>query len=133
MSNDNTHVERRRYPRVKEELQLKLKAEDFDAVAETMNLSCIGAYCQLKKYIPLMTSVKIALTLPDGTQATEIQYAECSGVVVRVEKVPSPDTTASVFNTAIYFNELAQSEKEKIAKFVERHRREKSSSQIIRQ
>jgi hypothetical protein len=101
MSNSNTHVERRRYPRVKEELQLKLKAEDFDAVAETMNLSCIGAYCQLKKYIPLMTSVKIALTLPDGTQATEIQYAECSGVVVRVEKVPSPDTTASVFNTAI--------------------------------
>lgn len=123
MSHNNTRVERRRHPRVKERLQLKLKAEDFDAVTETINLSSIGAYCPLNKCIPLMTSLKIALVLPHGDQGTEFEYAECSGVVVRVDEVPCQDNKGSVYNTAIYFDGLEEIEREKIATFLHRRRR----------
>ena len=44
---------------------------------------------------------------------------ECSGVVVRVEEVLSESNMDSVFNTAIYFNEIEESEKKKIANFFE--------------
>jgi len=115
--------ERRRHPRINGRLQFKVKAEDFDAVTETINLSCFGAYCQLNKHIPLMTSLKIALALPYGDQGNEFDYVECNGVVVRSEKILSEAHLGSVYNTAIYFNEIEESEKEKIADFFEEHQR----------
>ena len=119
MKKKNTHVEHRRYPRLDERLQLRLRAENFDVVAKTINLSCLGAYCQLNKHIPLMTSLKIAFALPYGDQENEFDYVECNGVVVRVEEVLSESNMDSVFNTAIYFNEIEESEKEKIVNFFE--------------
>ena len=119
MKKKNTHVEHRRYPRLDERLQLRLRAENFDVVAKTINLSCLGAYCQLNKHIPLMTSLKIAFTLSYGDQENRFDYVECNGVVVRVEEVLSESNMDSVFNTAIYFNEIEESEKEKIENFFE--------------
>lgn len=113
--------ERRRHPRVDERLEFKLKAEDFDLVTETINLSCLGAYCQLNRHIPLMTTLKIALALPYGDQVNEFDYVECSGVVVRVEEVFSQADVDSIYNTAVYFNEIGESEKEKIASLFQRH------------
>jgi hypothetical protein len=119
MKKKNTHIEHRRYPRLDERLQLRLRAENFDVVAKTINLSCLGAYCQLNKHIPLMTSLKIAFTLSYDDQENGFDYVECNGVVVRVEEVLSESNMDSVFNTAIYFNEIEESEKEKIANFFE--------------
>jgi integration host factor subunit alpha len=110
--------ERRRHPRINERLPFTVKAEDFDAVTETINLSCLGAYCQLNKHIPLMTSLKIALALPYGDQGNECGYVECHGVVVRSEEILSKTHLGRVYNTAIYFNEIEESEKEKIADFL---------------
>jgi integration host factor subunit alpha len=109
--------ERRRHPRINERLPFTVKAEDFDAVTETINLSCLGAYCQLNTHIPLMTSLKIALALPYGDQG-ECGYVECHGVVVRSEEILSKAHLGRGYNTAIYFNEIEESEKEKIADFL---------------
>ena len=116
--------ERRRHHRINERLQFQVKAEDFDAVTETINLGCLGAYCQLNRHIPLMTSLKIALALPYGDQGNEFDYVECYGVVVRTEKIVPEANRGSVYNTAIYFNEIEESGKEKIADFFEEHQRE---------
>lgn len=121
MNPKNIDAERRRHPRINERLQFKVKAEDFDTVTETINLSCLGAYCQLNMHIPLMTNLKITLALSYGDQGNEFEYAECNGVVVRVEEVLSEANVGSVYNTAIYFNEIEESEKEKIEKFFEKH------------
>jgi len=115
--------ERRRHPRIDERFEFKVKAEEFDAVTETINVSCLGAYCQLNKHIPLMTSLKIALALPYGDQGNEYDYVECNGVVVRIEEILSEAHLDSVYNTAIYFNEIEESEKEKIADFFQKHQR----------
>ena len=120
---DKINKERRRHPRLNERLQFRVKAEDFDIFTKTINLSCLGAYCQLNKHIPLMTSLKIALALPYGDQGNEFDYVECSGVVVRVEEVLSEANLGSVYNTAIYFNEIEESEKEKIVDFFKEHQR----------
>ena len=121
MNHTNTDGERRRHTRINEHLPFTVKGEDFDAVTETINVSCLGAYCQLNKHIPLMTSLKIALALPHGDRRNEYDYAECHGVVVRVEEVLSDTHMDSVYNTAIYFDEIEESEKEKIADFFQKH------------
>ncbi len=115
-------AEHRKHPRINERLQVKLKTNHFDIVTETINLSCIGAYCQANKYIPLMTGLDIVLALPHADEDGEFEYIECDGLVVRVEKVSFDANGRNPYNIAIYFSEIEDSEKQKIESFVERFR-----------
>lgn len=117
MNKKNNYLDRRRHPRINEQLQFKFNSEFFDVVTETMNLSCTGAYCQVNKNIPLMTNLKIFLALPCGGKETEFEYVECNGVVVRVEETVSEANIGCSYNIAIYFNEIEESAKEKMENF----------------
>ena len=128
MNNHSASAERRRYPRISERLPFTLKAEGFDAVTQTINLSCLGVYCQLDKHIPLMTHLKITLALPRGDQKKDFEYVECSGVVVRVEEGGPESRKGSVYNTAIYFSEIEESERKKIMRLVEDRRGQPNNS-----
>ena len=123
MNHKNTYVELRRHPGINECLHFKLKAEDFDVITETIDLNCIGAYCQVNRHISLMTNLKIVLALPYGDQGNEFDYIKCSGVVVRVERALSVGNVSSVYNIAVYFNEIGDSEREKMENFFEGHPR----------
>jgi len=122
MKRKHIGAEHRKHPRINERLQFKLKTNHFHIVTETINLSCIGAYCQVNKYIPLMTGLEIALALPHVDEECEIDYVECNGLVVRVEKVSFDVNTRNAYNIAIYFSEIEDSEKQMIESFVERYR-----------
>jgi len=115
-------AEHRKHPRINERLQFKLKTDHFDIVTETINLSCIGAYCQANKSIPLMTSLDIVLALAHVDEEGKFEYVQCNGLVVRVEKVSFDANGHNAYNIAIYFSDIADSDKQKIESFVERHR-----------
>ena len=128
MNNYSASAERRRHPRINERLPFTLKAGGFDTVTETINLSCLGAYCQLDKRIPLMTHLEITLALPRGDKKKDFEYVACRGVVVRVEEGGSQFHRGSVYNTAIYFSEIEESEREKIVRSVENRRGQLNNS-----
>jgi hypothetical protein len=111
----NNFLERRRHPRVAKELALKIKTDKYDLVTRTQNLSCIGAYCSVNKYIPALTKLSIMLLLPTKGKNTHSKV-QCKGVVVRTE-----DNPPSGFNVAIYFNDINQHEKEKISKYINQY------------
>ena len=99
-SNDKT--ERRRSPRIKRELSLKIKLEDYDVVGQTRDISCIGAYCTVNKYIPPFSLISIILLLPLKIRnRNNIYNVRCQGVVVRTEEDPKSNKE---YNIAIYFN-----------------------------
>ncbi|MBW1745598.1 MAG: PilZ domain-containing protein [Deltaproteobacteria bacterium] len=118
-------AEHRKHLRINERLKFKLKTNHFDVVTETINFSCIGAYCQANKYISLMTSLDIVLALPIVDKEDEFEYVKCTGLVVRVEKVSFDANKRNAYNIAIYFSEIEDSEKQKIESFVGRHREPK--------
>jgi len=105
-----SYVENRKYPRKKRSLSFEIKPKDagFDIVGETKDLSCIGALCQVDRPIPEMTQLKLVLKLPD-------EVAECEGTVVRVQKNASVEDS---YDIAIYFVDIAESEKRKIEKYI---------------
>ena len=121
MHNQKNRAEKRKHLRINKRIPFKLKTDDFDIVAETINLSCIGACCQVNKSIPFMTSLKVAFALPDYDNEKEPKYVTCNWVVVRTEKGSSKANLGTTYNIAIYFNEIEKSEKEKIAYFIEKH------------
>jgi len=114
MPKHNIRSERRRYPRIEKELPLKIEANGYDFVSGTQNISCVGAYCCVDKYIPPFTKIAIKITLPIGAGKTnENSAVECKGVVVRTE-----DAKEGGFNIAIFFNQINDRQRQKISQYI---------------
>ena len=112
--------ERRRYPRIEKNIAIKLKEKDVDFVTETKNISCIGAYCQVDTYLPILTKLKITLLLPRSKSSKTSRHIVCEGTVVRVERAPEP-CEPNRYNIAIYFSSIAKSDMKLIDVYVKNH------------
>ncbi len=106
--------ERRIHPRVSQELPFKVAANGYAFSTSTKNISCVGAYCWIKKYIPPFTKVAVKLTLPVKGKAGSKSYCvDCEGVIVRTQ-----DESKGGFNIAIFFNSIKDAQREKISKYI---------------
>ncbi|MDD2679678.1 MAG: PilZ domain-containing protein [Candidatus Omnitrophica bacterium] len=108
-------IERRRHPRLEQKLPFKVAANGYGFSTTTQNLSCLGAYCRIKKYIPPFTKVAVKLTLPIKTPRDKKSYTvDCTGVIVRTE-----DKDKRGFNIAIFFNEINSAQRKKISEYID--------------
>lgn len=103
-------VERRRYPRINQNLRFDLFDDTSEIQAESINLSRNGVYCKLDHSIPFMTKVKIRLALPVNRSEQELKSIECNGVVVRNDENPD-DARCRV---AIFFNDIGSFEQRQL-------------------
>lgn len=107
-------TERRQYPRLEQRLPLELVANGYDFTTTTRNVSCVGAYCHVDKYIPPFTKIKVKLTLPITNDPKNNNCdVECKGVIVRTE-----DEITGGFNIAIFFNEINANQRHKISQYI---------------
>lgn len=116
-------IERRQWPRIEQQLPLKVVANGYDFTTTTRNVSCIGTYCHVDKYIPPFTKIMVKLTLPILTRGKNNNCdVECKGVVVRTE-----DGSSGGFNIAIFFNKISDSQRHKISQYINQFLPQKSS------
>jgi len=109
-----TGIERRVHPRIDKELPFKVAANGYGFSTSTKNLSCVGAYCRITKYIPPFTKVLVKLTLPVRNSDGDKNYTvNCEGVIVRTE-----DENKGGFNIAIFFNAIRDEQRKKISKYI---------------
>lgn len=106
--------ERRKYPRIQQSLPIRVAVNGYDFMSSTRDISCVGTYCHIEKYMPPFTRVMVRLSLPimNNTQSTFYDVA-CKGVVVRSE-----DGSSGGFNIAIFFNDIKEDVRGKIAQYV---------------
>jgi c-di-GMP-binding flagellar brake protein YcgR len=110
----NNKPERRKYPRAWYSLTLQVIANGYDFSTSTQNISCVGAYCHINKYVPPFTKVSVKLDLPvTELNADKKQAVECKGVIVRTE-----DQESGGFNIAIFFNDISTSQRNKISQYI---------------
>ena len=109
-----TGMERRKTPRLNKKLPFKVAAGGYGFCSTTENISCLGAYCKIKKYLPPFTKVMVNLELPVKTKKNRKTYSiGCEGVIVRTE-----DKEKSGFNIAIFFNHINDSQRKKISEYI---------------
>jgi len=107
-------TERRQHPRIEKELPIKILANGYDFTTATQNISCIGTYCHINKYIPPFTKIAVKITLPFmKNQDRENCNVECKGVVIR-----TADEKRGGFNIAIFFNEIKNTQRQKISQYI---------------
>ena len=106
--------ERRQYPRLYRQFPLNVAVNGYDFVTSTQNVSCVGTYCHIDKYVPAFTKVMVKLSLPvPSKEEIRTSDVECKGVIVRTE-----DVSTGGFNIAIFFNGINDSQRSKISKYV---------------
>lgn len=109
-----TKTERRAHPRIAHCLPLNITANGYELATATQNVSCVGAYCRVAKYIPPFTKIAVRLSLPIAVGETAKQYAvECKGVVVRTEDGPEGG-----FNIAVFFNGINDIQRQRISRYI---------------
>lgn len=106
-------TERRQYPRIEKKLPVKIATDGYDFATTTQNISCVGAYCHIDKYIPPFTRIMVKLILPIVNNGRNNNCVECEGVVVRTE-----DEDKGGFNIAVFFNEIKDSQRQKISQYI---------------
>lgn len=109
--------ERRKHPRVSKNIPCELVVGSSTYTAQTKNLSCGGALCELPQIVPVMTKLGITFNLPALSQGAFRRAIRCVGVVVRQEPHPN-EAGSNTYLTAIYFSELSQDDRKQIAEFV---------------
>jgi c-di-GMP-binding flagellar brake protein YcgR len=109
-----SNAERRQYPRINQTLPIKVQANGYRFTTNTENVSCVGAYFHLDKYIPPFTKIAVKLVLPvkSGSSVKSINV-DCNGVVVR-----SDDEKNGGFNMAVFFNEIKESQRKRISQYI---------------
>ena len=111
-------LDRRRSLRVVEKLPFTIGHQNYEIEATTVNISVNGVLCVVKREIPLMTQLKVAITLPSGaTGSSKKKIILMKGVVVRKEK----DSLKQQHLLAIYFSEIKPADKKFLKKFIESH------------
>lgn len=110
----NSGKERRKHLRLEKKLPFKVAVDGYDFSTTTENISCVGAYCQIKKYIPPFTKVMVKLSLPVKENNHSKTYKiDCEGVIVRTE-----DKSKSGFNVAIFFNQIKNNQRKVISEYI---------------
>ena len=111
--------ERRRYPRTRTSLPLKIYKKGLDIITETRNISCSGLYCRVNKLLPPMCKVGVTAVLPiQRTTKLKTEKIRCTGVVVRSEPVIIKGADSAYQNIAVFFTDLSEKDKEKVAEYV---------------
>jgi hypothetical protein len=106
--------ERRQHPRIDKELPISVVANGYDFSTSTQNISCLGAYCHIEKYVPPFTKVRIKMNVPlVANGAKEHCDIDCHGVIVRTEDEPNGG-----YNVAIFFNKISDHPRQKLAQYV---------------
>jgi len=112
--NKHIRAERRQYPRIKGECPLNIAVNGYDFTTTTQDISCIGTYCHINRYIPPFTKIMVKLNLPITHENGNTNCCvECKGVVVRTE-----DEKNGGFNIAIFFNQIKENQRHKISQYI---------------
>lgn len=108
-------AERRKYPRLWSSLGLKLGCDEKEELkTESKNISACGVLCQVDRWLPLMTKLKITIMIPP-------KKIVCYGVVVRVEAINNSKDSLSNpnrYNIAIFFNEIKEPDRAYLIRYV---------------
>ena len=106
--------EKRAHSRVSKRIKIGLSEDSLVLETETKNISVSGINCQVSRDIPIMTRLKIQLKLPLETATRAVN---CSGVVVRCVPMAA-EGQKSIYNVAIFIDDINESHREVLKAFV---------------
>lgn len=116
-NNRKNDFENRKHPRFVLILPLELSSDDFHIETKTKNISCAGLYCEVDRYIPVQTKLKVNMKLMLKENEHKVQKTiHCPAKVVRIEPaVVKKDTS---YHVGIAFSKIKEEDKDFLLKYI---------------
>ncbi len=109
--------ERRKHPRFPVKLPVKTAGPEGEFESVTGDVSLGGIKCHTSHHVPEMTRMALKIELPFEKSS---EWISAKGVVVRVEP-PEPVPGHSDYRVALFFVELSDADRDKLARYFELH------------
>lgn len=110
--------ERRGHKRIKNsEISIKLSGDGFSAITQSLDVSASGLYCKVDRKIPVMTRLRIMLSVPMAGSKSGAKSVSVEGVVVREHPVLEGDEIKH-YDLAIFFDSLSPRNKKIINQYI---------------
>ncbi len=113
------NFERRSSHRVEAHLPVKISGTDFHFATDTKNISSAGLYCQVNRFIPVLTKLALILFIPLIVKNQKVEkQINCSAVIVRVEPETEQAETMN-YNVGLFFTDIKDKDRAVIAKYIQ--------------
>ncbi|MBU1044106.1 MAG: PilZ domain-containing protein [Candidatus Omnitrophica bacterium] len=114
MSKENKNAERRVEQRFDAQLPLEIGGADFKIATATKNISPSGIYCQVDRFVPVMTKLGLNITIPllENNKKIEKKF-NCQAVVVRIQPESEIDTSNG-YQLGLFFVDIKDEDKQVI-------------------
>ncbi len=117
VNNNKQDIGNRKHPRFILMLPLEISADDFYIETKTKNISCAGIYCEVDRFIPKETKIKISMKISLTINHQRVKKKiNCPGRVVRI--YPPNQQNDTSYNIAIEFSKIDQADKDLLLQYI---------------
>ena len=111
------YAERRAHQRLSACLPMQVSGADFHCATDTRNISFTGLYCEVDRFVPVMTKLSLQLAVPLIQNKRKIERTvKGVGVVVRIE--PEEPGMHRSYSIGLFFTDIRQSDKDIIQQYL---------------
>jgi PilZ domain len=119
MSRENNHSEKRTDKRFAVQLPIQIGGSDFQITTDTKNISSSGIYCQVDRFVPVMTRLDLKMTIPLIENKRKIEKnIDCQAVVVRIQP-ESEVAQRDSYQLGLFFIGIKNQDRELINRYLQ--------------
>ncbi len=98
-------------------LPLEISSGDFSLQTETKNVSCSGLYCEVDRFIPKETEVKVSMKIALTIDTRKVKkIINCPAKVVCIDP-PNPRGNIN-YNIGLEFSNIEESDRDLLSKYI---------------
>ena len=113
----NKTLENRNHPRFILMLPLEIRSADFSLETQTKNISCSGLFCDVDRFIPRETEIKVSMKLSLKIDEHIVRKTiNCPAKVVRIDP-PNPRGDIN-YNIGVEFSSIREADRELLSKYI---------------
>jgi hypothetical protein len=118
MERPDNSFERRINQRFDAHLPIDITGAGFEMSVTTKNISCSGIYCQVDRFIPVMTKLELNIVVPliENQKKVEKQF-KCHAIVVRTEPESQREMT-DYCSVGLFFTDLSEKDRNLLATYI---------------
>jgi len=118
MERPENRFERRINQRFDAHLPIDINGAGFQMSVTTKNISCSGIYCQVNRFIPIMTKLELNIVVPliENQKKVEKNFT-CHAIVVRTEPESKREMT-DYCNVGLFFTDLTEKDRNLLATYI---------------
>lgn len=118
MDDRERNLEKRREQRFPLQMPIKIGSGNLQIISNTKNISRSGLYCQVNRFVPVMSKLAVTLLVPVIIKRERVEKKiNCLAVVVRIVPEEQKELVEN-YDLGLFFSEIKDKDRDCISKYI---------------